>query len=44
MDQITNIFQIETFYCKPDKAGIIIDKINKIKFDRFVLDEINQDI
>ena len=29
-------------YCKPDKAGFIIDRILKSKFDRFFLDQINK--
>jgi hypothetical protein len=42
VEKIKNIFCIQRLYCKPDKAGILIDKIIKSKFDRFYLDEINQ--
>ena len=40
--KIKNLLDIKRLYGKPDKAGLIIDKIIKSKFDRFFLDEINQ--
>ena len=42
VEKIKNMFCIQRFYCKPEKAGILIDKLLKSKFDRFYLDEINQ--
>ena len=42
MEKIKSVLNLKRIYGKPDKAGIIIDKIIKSKFDRFYLDEINQ--
>ena len=42
VEKIKTLFKIKKMYCKPDKAGFIIDKILKSKFDRFFLDQINQ--
>ena len=42
VEKIKNLFGIKRLYCKPDKAGLIFNKIIKSKFDRFYLDEINQ--
>ena len=42
VDKIKNIFGFKNFYGKPEKAGILIDKILKSKFDRFYIDEINK--
>ena len=42
VDQIKNVFKINMFICKPDKAGMIIHKIIRSEFDRFFKDKINQ--
>ena len=42
VEKIKNLLNIKRLYCKPDKAGLFIDKNIKIKFDRFFLDDINQ--
>ena len=42
IEKIKNLLNIKRLYCKPDKAGLLIDKTIKSKFDRFYLDEINQ--
>jgi hypothetical protein len=42
VEKIKNLFNIKRLYCKPDKVGVVIDKVIKSKFDRFYLDEINQ--
>ena len=42
VEKIKNVLNIKRLYGKPDKAGLMIDKIIKSKFDRFFLDEINQ--
>ena len=41
VEQIKSLLNIKQFWCKPDKAGKIIDKIVQSKFDKFFLDEIN---
>ena len=41
VEKIKNLFGIKRLYCKPDKAGLVFDKIIKSKYDRFYLDEIN---
>ena len=38
VDKIKNIFGMKSSYCKTEKAGILIDKILKSKFDRFYID------
>ena len=43
VDKIKFILKIPTLYGKSDKVGIVIDKLLKGKFDRFFLDEINEE-
>ena len=42
VEKVKSVLNLKRIYGKPEKAGIIIDKIIKSKFDRFYLDEINQ--
>ena len=42
VEKIKNLLNIKRLRCKPEKAGLIIDKNIKSKFDRFFLDQINQ--
>ena len=42
VEKIKSLLSIKRLYCKPEKAGNIIDKNIKSKFDRFFLNEINQ--
>ena len=42
VEKIKTNLNIRQLRCKPEKAGLIIDKIIKSKFDRFFLDEINK--
>ena len=42
VEKIKKLFNIKKMYCKSDKAGFIIDRILKSKFDRLFLDQINQ--
>ena len=35
VEKIKNLLNIKRLYCKPDKAGLFIDKTIKSKFDRF---------
>ena len=42
VEKIKTLLDIRRLCGTPDRAGLIIDKIIKSKFDRFYLDEINQ--
>ena len=42
VEKIKNFFGIKRLYCKPDKAGLVFDKLIKSNYDRFYLDQINQ--
>ena len=42
VEKIKSLFNIKKLYGLPDKAGLMINKIIKSKFDRFFLDEINK--
>ena len=43
VDKIKTLLSISRLFGKPEKVGHIIDKLLKSKFDRFFLDEINQE-
>ena len=42
IEKIKSLFNIKKLYGLPHKAGVMIDKVIKGKFDRFFLDEINK--
>ena len=42
VERIKSLFDIRRLSCNPDRAGVIIDRNIKSKFDRFFLDQINQ--
>ena len=42
VQKINNLFNIKRLAGTPNRAGLIVDKDIKSKFDRFFLEEINQ--
>ena len=42
VNKMKTLLKIPQLYGKPDKVGYLIEKIQKGKFDRFFLDEINE--
>ena len=42
VEKIKTLLNIRKLYGKPEKAGNIVDKLIKSKFDRFFLDQINE--